>query len=328
MSYNNKTGMYDGYIYKITNISDGCSYIGQTIREVKIRICEHFISTNISGADKNFINKNDFTYETIERISCCTLDDLFCLLDEREQYWVKYYDTYYNGYNCNLGGQHERNIYDGLQILAYNKQGEFIGKYRTMTEASVATGANRNDISKSCHSLDKYRFGNDYLFRFESNPLFDEQIEDLKLKYPLIFQYSINGELLNTFKSCADAARYLRGNYECSVESRDISSVCNKNNRTLMGFVWRKYPYSYDDFNVPIKKRVEQRDINNGNLLNVYNSCMDAANATGANDTSICRVSNKKKGFLTSGGYFWCYEGEFDEEYFQKASNSYQMKKM
>ena len=323
MSYNNITNMYDGYIYKMTNINDGCSYVGQTSREVKIRVYEHFISTNIAGANKYFIDKDDFVIDIIESLSCKTLNELFILLDEREKYWIKYYDTYYNGYNQNLGGQRERNVYDGLGILAYNKQGEFVGKYRTMTEASVATGANRNDISKSCHSLDKYRFSHDFLFRFESNPLLDEQAEDLKLKYPLIFQYSIDGLLLNTFKKCSDAARYLRENYECSVESRDVSSACNKN-RTLIGFVWRKYPYSYEDFPVPTRKRVEQHDLNTGNLLNIYSSCMEAANAAGANDTAICCVSNKKKGYLTAGGYFWCYDGEFDEEYFQKAHRYYQ----
>ena len=323
MSYNNNTKMYDGYIYKITNISNGCSYIGQTIREVDMRVREHFISTNKDGANKFFINKDDFVFDTIECISCETLDELCGLFDEREIYWIKYYDTYYNGYNCNLGGQRERNVHDGLQILAYNKQGEFIGKYRTMTEAGLATGANRNDVSKSCYSIDKYLFGNNYLFRFESNPLSKKQIEELKLKYPLIFQYSIDGKLINTFNSCADAALYLRENYKCNTQSRDISSKCNKDNRTLLGFVWRKYPYLYEDFLVPKKKRIEQRNIITGDLLNIFDTCMSAADATGGNATCIGQIANKKKGFLTSAGYFWCYEGEFDEEYFKKACNHY-----
>jgi hypothetical protein len=33
------------------------------------------------------------------------------LLDERERYWIEYYDTYKNGYNATLGGE-GKTLYD------------------------------------------------------------------------------------------------------------------------------------------------------------------------------------------------------------------------
>ena len=42
-----------------------------------------------------------FTSEIVEE---CSAD----LLDEREQYWIKYYNSYYEGYNCTLGGKGAR----------------------------------------------------------------------------------------------------------------------------------------------------------------------------------------------------------------------------
>lgn len=41
MSYNKETGMYEGYIYLITNLCDNRRYIGQTSRTIAIRWKEH-----------------------------------------------------------------------------------------------------------------------------------------------------------------------------------------------------------------------------------------------------------------------------------------------
>ena len=55
----------------------------------------------------------NFSFDVIEE---CLEDEL----NEREIYWIKYYDTYYNGYNRTLGGtgrnldiaQEARNLWD------------------------------------------------------------------------------------------------------------------------------------------------------------------------------------------------------------------------
>ena len=40
----------------------------------------------------------NFTFEEIEEVE----NDL---LDEREKYWISFYDSYYNGYNSTIGGR-------------------------------------------------------------------------------------------------------------------------------------------------------------------------------------------------------------------------------
>lgn len=90
-------------IYKITKISNGKSYIGQS-NDIQRRFKEH----QQKGASSRIpldiaIQKygiSAFTYEVLEE---CPLNKL----NEREQYWIAYYDTCNNGYNCSIGGEQQ-----------------------------------------------------------------------------------------------------------------------------------------------------------------------------------------------------------------------------
>ena len=126
----------------------------------------------------------------------------------------------------------------------------------------------------------------------------------------------MDGVLLNTFYSLQIAAEYLNQTYGYNIQSRDLSKVCNKNNMTAYNFVWRKYPYVYNSFKVNVKKRIEQRDIITGNLINTYNTLVDAAEATGGNASYIGQIVSNRFNKYTSGGYYWCYEGEFNKDNF------------
>lgn len=94
-----------GFIYKITNTINGKSYIGQTIQNVKERFYQHcatkcnkaVLDMAIHKAIKKY-GKSNFTVEVIEEIDSTNLND-------RERYWIKYYNSYNNGYNSTKGGQ-------------------------------------------------------------------------------------------------------------------------------------------------------------------------------------------------------------------------------
>jgi group I intron endonuclease len=89
-----------GYIYKITNISNGKIYIGQTWQQIHIR-CSH------PNKYKNCIklyrafNKYGFDNFKVEVITTAfdqsTLDDL-------ESFFIQKYNCIESGYNCQAGG--------------------------------------------------------------------------------------------------------------------------------------------------------------------------------------------------------------------------------
>lgn len=96
-----------GKIYKITNKVNGKIYVGQTVKTLEERFKKHCWGT--TERDKYHLNmaikkaiikygKENFTIELIEEVETDKLD-------EREVYWISFYDSYNKGYNCTLGGQ-------------------------------------------------------------------------------------------------------------------------------------------------------------------------------------------------------------------------------
>lgn len=85
-------------IYKITNNINGKIYIGQSTR-VKTRWEEH--KNRPREAIGEAIKKYGFENFTFEMIEECKEEQQ---LDEREKYWINYYNSYENGYNLTLGG--------------------------------------------------------------------------------------------------------------------------------------------------------------------------------------------------------------------------------
>lgn len=85
-------------IYKITKKENGKSYIGQS-NDIERRFKEHTFKNKIP-IDKAIqkYGKENFQFEILEE---CSLDEL----DEKERYWINYYNTYKGfGYNCSEGG--------------------------------------------------------------------------------------------------------------------------------------------------------------------------------------------------------------------------------
>ncbi len=87
------------WIYKITNIQNNKTYIGQTIRPIEQRFHRHLndalngiLDTHFARAIRKY-GKDSFIIEQID--IAANQDEL----NKKEQYWIRYYNSIENGYN-------------------------------------------------------------------------------------------------------------------------------------------------------------------------------------------------------------------------------------
>lgn len=93
-----------GIIYYAYNKVSGKYYVGQTVQPFKMRIRNHYSvakhdrSTNVHFKNAlKFYNIDEWDWKVIEEVEVDKLN-------EREHYWIRKYDSFENGYNCNWGG--------------------------------------------------------------------------------------------------------------------------------------------------------------------------------------------------------------------------------
>lgn len=136
-----------GHIYKITNKENNKVYIGQTIKKVEKRFQQHKNNYNKPYFSQLALYKafnkygiENFSFEEIEEVDNEKLD-------EREKYWIKYYDSYQNGYNSTLGGRSvELYNWDLNEIInLYNK-------YRSARKVAEVIGCDHSTIDNLLNS--------------------------------------------------------------------------------------------------------------------------------------------------------------------------------
>ena len=198
------------YIYKITNTINNKAYIGKTEKTNPLnRWKEH-----IKDANKVYKNKrplyeaikkygsNNFTFEVIEE----TLDPC-----NKEIFYISLYDTYKNGYNATIGGDGTSYITNQKEIIEY-----YLNNKPFLKEMCNHFKLDRKTISKILknHNID-----------------YDKNARHNKV----IIQLDKHKNILNKFKSCREAAKFL-GNINLNSK---INQCCNNKIKTCHGFIWR-----------------------------------------------------------------------------------------
>ena len=268
-------------IYKITNKINKKVYIGQSIN-INARWKEHL---NNAQTKDNVIYKamrkygiENFVFEIVELCS-------EYLLDEREKYWIQYYDSYNNGYNMSLGGEGRKYDYKYL-VSKYQQLGtiEKTAKECGCHAHTVSSALKAYNITPNTNSLGIQR------------PI--KQIDPKTL------------QVIATYNSIADAAKAMGVNNNAA-----ISKVLSGKMNLAYGYIWK----DLDDNNIISLTKIKsihknqillQIDKDTNKILKEFNSVKEALEFLGKNPKSgdIYKVCKGQR--QTAYGYKWRFKEE------------------
>lgn len=273
-------------IYKITNLINNKSYIGQAL-DIKDRWNRHKRTHDNCAIHQAFekYGLTNFSFEVIEE---CLPEQL----NEREIYWIAQFDSYKNGYNMNPGGE------GGCprKVRCYDANGVFLQEYNSITEAAFDRNTDSAKISTVCSHVPQRYFAGDYQWRYTDDPTPVEKRQ--KQESHTIYQFDEQGNLINSYNSITDAAISL------NIDKSKICACCNGRQKTAYGFQW-----SYNSTCEPVSRSRAKRSVNqyslDGKLLATFPTLTAAAKAVGASVGgvgSVCQGRSK-----TCKGYIFKY---------------------
>lgn len=166
-----------GRIYLISNNINSKLYVGQTIQTLNKRFNGHCCYSKSDRSVNMYIKRAIHKYGRdkfhITLIEECPIN----LLNEREKYWIAFYDSYNKGYNLTKGGQDSNyfNLHRLENTVDIKKFTEYILEFRPLaTEVAAHFG-----ISKcSVYNLIE-RIGNPNLVLNSYNPRKAKSVEDI-----------------------------------------------------------------------------------------------------------------------------------------------------
>lgn len=326
MSYNIITKKYDGYIYKIYNDVNDKIYIGQTIRDIKIRWRQHLYYAKRNDVSHGQIiycdmYKYGVEHYNIEIIKCVSHDDRSLLKNELNELEIKYIKKYNslipNGYNVSPGGS---NIGSPITypVKAYDASGNICYEFDSICEASASLNIDVGKIGRNCSG--KSQFANGYIWRYKNDSfdkydvLVDQNTLDLSAHRITIDKYDINSKkLIGSYSSVAEALRSIN-KYQGGTP---IKNCLNNIQNSAYGYVWRYSNQSFDSRKTGNihEKAVDVYDLNK-QYIGSFKSISSALSTLGLNDNIHSNVVNCCVGKVkTASGYIWRYKGDKLEKY-------------
>lgn len=274
------------YIYKISNDINDKLYIGKTLYTIERRWYQHKNNAKNRKDLKHLplysaMNKYGIEHFKIEKIEEVTDEKE---LSAREQYWIKFYNTYNYGYNASIGG-------DGLQLYDYDyiwelwEQGNTIKQISSLIPCNdyvVRTVLNIHNISTEER---KERSANQ---QEEVHKPYRRKVNQIDIQ---------TNKIIKTYNSVREAAITI----QC--DNSYLSKIC-KDNKIAFGYKWeyQNNDYVKKDFTA---KPVCKLDLKTGEILEIFPSGAAAAKAVNGDSSYISKVCRGIQ--KSSKGFGWCY---------------------
>lgn len=169
-----------GRIYLISNDINNKLYVGQTTQTLNKRFNGHCCYSKSDRSVNMYIKRAIHKYGKdkfhILLIEECPIE----LLNEREKYWISFYDSYENGYNLTKGGQDSNyfNLHRLENTIDIKKFKEYIIEFKPLaTEVAAHFGISKSSVYNLIG-----RLNNPNLVLNSYNPKKAKSIEDIDKK--------------------------------------------------------------------------------------------------------------------------------------------------
>lgn len=282
-------------IYKITNKLNNKCYIGQSV-DIKIRWLQHIYEGKRNNPQGKLYHAifnegiENFSFEVLEE---CPLDEK--ILNEKERYWIEFYNSFEEGYNSTKGGQGEDSwTYDPILIRTLWDEGYSSGEIKEIVGCSKSTINNRLKGYKDFNTFTSHQrsCGHNAPFR-QFLTMSDEQLKYFG-KVIKVYQYSLSGKYITSFPTLEDAAKAVNGKYP-----ENIGRLLRKttNQKSAYGYQWSKE--KVDKLPpVPVHLGKLVRCIETGQI---FSSTREAANWCGLKSCSPIKDYLAGRGYKSAG---------------------------
>ena len=282
-----------GFIYKVTNSINGKVYIGQTCQTIQKRWKQHvyqalapveYYKSLLHRAIKKY-GEDAFTVEELEKCNNYKLD-------EREIFWINYYDSYNNGYNITSGGSGWRKCDDNIISELWNDgySANEIADELNVDRSTVSNHLRNIGISKE----ETFKRGAQRASKTKAKP---------------VYQYDADGNYVSEYSSIREAEETIG----CKIN-------VDAKHKLYGGSKWRRYKVKKLDDDCDFVKtrqhickrestntrKIHQYSLN-GEYIQSFNSIMDACDFMNCDIShliiDVCAGRQKQ-----THGYQWRYK--------------------
>jgi len=295
----------------------GKSYVGQA-ESLEARktvfLCEkaYYAGSKLQAARKKYPDFSLWKYEVLEY---CALNEL----DDRETFWISYYDTFHNGYNMTKGGGGAR----GAQISEETREKQRKAKLGTkmsdsakekMSLARKGKKKNKNWIEKIANSHRGKKMSNEAKIKMSKAQIkahaehpesyyhsetTKQKIKEANLgivhetlRLPIL-QYSLEGVLIKEWECASVAAKTLGFN------ASPMAGCLKGKTKTYRGFQW-KYKNNNSTIEPVEERKCKAKKIimfsPEGEIVKKYHSVREAVLETGIGKYMISKcLKNPEK---------------------------------
>lgn len=280
-------------IYKITNNINNKCYIGQT-SNIKSRFADHKRNYQLGGLEEDKLLYKAIRKYGIENFSFEVIEEDIENYNEREKYWISFYNSYKNGYNMTPGGEEPPIQIGEENFNATHTQKQVNEIKRALRESSLPLKEIAKQFNYDVGSISRINIGKLWYDDEELYPIRPESSKEAMKKRALL----IINDLQNT-----------------ELTQKEIGEKYGLGRSTITA-INRGQNYHQDNINYPIRNRANNKqtktilmiDKKTKQVLKDFDSIIDAAIYLGdksyRSSIGLCLNGSTK----SAHGYYWKYK--------------------